>query len=85
MTGLCHPSREGCPSRAELEAFHAGRLADERLVAVADHLETCRDCESLVESLAPVQHAVVVAVAGVRRFDEILQNRAYQELEAWVR
>jgi WD40 repeat protein len=40
-----------CPSSGELLAFHVGSLADDRIDAVADHLEKCPRCEKALRQL----------------------------------
>jgi anti-sigma factor ChrR (cupin superfamily) len=38
----------GCPSAAALAAFASGRLSDQELVTIADHVSHCETCESAV-------------------------------------
>jgi WD40 repeat protein len=40
-----------CPSEHELLALHLGRLPEDRLDAVAEHVETCPACQAAVEQL----------------------------------
>jgi WD40 repeat protein len=40
-----------CPSEHELLAFHLGRLPEEQLDTVAEHMEACPECQAIVERL----------------------------------
>lgn len=40
-----------CPSAADLSAFAVGKMAPERLEAIAEHLERCDCCASVLETL----------------------------------
>ena len=40
-----------CPAEAELAAFHRGDLPEAQLDTIAEHLERCPRCESVVEGL----------------------------------
>src|SRR5262245_6889528 len=54
--------RRGCPSQAELSAFHTGELAEALLDEIAEHLESCRACEQAVQSLDDLSDPVVAAL-----------------------
>jgi WD40 repeat protein/tRNA A-37 threonylcarbamoyl transferase component Bud32 len=40
-----------CPSEQDLLAFHLGRLSEQHLDTVAEHVEACTECQSVVERL----------------------------------
>jgi len=48
-------AKRSCPDPAKLAAFAHGRLPLEEIDGVAEHLDTCADCETLVEA-AESQH-----------------------------
>jgi eukaryotic-like serine/threonine-protein kinase len=52
-----------CPSAHELDAFHVGTLAEDRIDAVAEHLEHCPRCEAAIRRL---DSSVDKALAAVR-------------------
>jgi WD40 repeat protein/tRNA A-37 threonylcarbamoyl transferase component Bud32 len=56
-----------CYSEEDLRAFHLGSLAPDKVDAVAEHLETCPTCETVIERLerapGPVLEALRKAIA----------------------
>ncbi len=74
-----------CPEYAELEAFHAGRLSEARLVEIVAHLAECEPCETVVESLGRGDGAVAAVVAGVRSREAIDDEPVFRRLQAWGR
>jgi serine/threonine protein kinase len=54
--------QHNCPSEQELLAFHLGKLPESDVDAVAEHLEKCRHCESLLERLDTTTDLVLAAL-----------------------
>ena len=44
-------NQPNCPSRDKLQGFVSGAIPEEQAEAVAEHLETCVECEATVEQI----------------------------------
>jgi tetratricopeptide (TPR) repeat protein len=51
-----------CPTPAELSAFNWGELSESQLEQVAEHLESCPECESAARALDGVADPVIAAL-----------------------
>src|SRR5947209_115729 len=51
-----------CPTERQLAAYHLGDLAEADLETIADHLETCPDCEATLQSLEGLADAALAAL-----------------------
>jgi hypothetical protein len=54
-----------CPDGQTLEAFSIGKLADGRWQLVAEHLESCRECQGRLESFDDARDGLVTSLAGL--------------------
>jgi WD40 repeat protein/tRNA A-37 threonylcarbamoyl transferase component Bud32 len=63
-----------CPSHDELVAFHLGTLPDHKVDAVAEHLEICAECESLLERLDTSVDQVVAVLRKPLSASAILRH-----------
>ncbi|WP_020465699.1 protein kinase domain-containing protein [Singulisphaera acidiphila] len=54
-----------CPSRSRLSEFNLGRLPEEDLEAIAEHLERCGRCEAALKELDGEPDAVVASLRGL--------------------
>jgi len=66
-----------CIERTELEAFLAGKLAPERLLAVDDHVSGCAECKKLLATM-PARADFGAALVGATDCPE------YEELSGYV-
>jgi hypothetical protein len=69
-----------CPTATELADFHAGRLADDRIAAVGEHLDACAGCRA-APAAAPLPPTTAHPPA---RFDGEAGCRRARELVARV-
>jgi serine/threonine-protein kinase len=53
-----------CPTRAELSSYLLGKLQEERLDAVADHVDDCTSCQAVLKTLEDVQDSLVPQLRG---------------------
>src|SRR4051812_22947173 len=63
-----------CPSHDELVAFHLGTLPEDKVDAVAEHLETCSNCEALLERLDTSVDQVVAVLRKPLSASAILRH-----------
>lgn len=61
---MSSPNQLTCPSRDELRAFNLGRLSEDRLAAVAAHLDSCPTCAAALATLRDSDDSLV---AGLRQ------------------
>jgi WD40 repeat protein/serine/threonine protein kinase len=54
--------QHNCPSEQQLLAFHLGKLVESEVDAVAEHLESCRHCESVLERLDSTSDLLLAAL-----------------------
>jgi tetratricopeptide (TPR) repeat protein/serine/threonine protein kinase len=71
-----------CPTREELAALLAGRLSGDSLAAVAGHLDSCPQCQSLAASLEAGSDPLLSALRRLPTGDAFLAEPQCQEAVA---
>jgi len=50
---------QDCPSSDELQALHAGTLAEETAAAVIEHISTCQECQAFLDTLGDADDSLL--------------------------
>jgi len=67
-----------CPDRQELVAYVAGRLTEETTEALADHIDACPACQSVMATLDEADDTLVVRLRRAPTINEYEQDPAYR-------
>jgi len=69
-----------CPAREELLDYALGRLPDEAIEAVAQHIEHCPDCQCTMATVVDAADTLVAQLAGPPEPDAFADEPECQEL-----
>ena len=74
-----------CPSRESLAAYNLGMLSPQEADAIAQHLESCRQCDTVLDSMAPVADTLVSQLRQPARRFPYGSEDAFQNVLAKLR
>jgi len=77
-------SSNRCPDRSDLEAYTVGKLPAEAREAVADHVDSCADCQSALDTMPEVDDTIVTALRADATLETYDREPAFRDVLARI-
>jgi len=74
-----------CPDRNELQGFVMGSVSHRDLTRIASHVETCRACDEILQSLEPTADSLLLKLRQLNDIDEAHEEVVPEAVLAKVR